>query len=391
MDKATFTPIVVRSVDTEFTSALSILQEEAENRLCSLRRIADSLKDSVDNMQQSGPFFNLALVEVRAKYIAAMKNIHSEVQKLLSQVAENGAAAEALHRGEIKTMQESLKRAVVSAPGPVSPATSANGEARRAMASVPAMSLSSASSAKASTVAGQEPAEARGATKSGTTAAPLGVWAGGSPVAKLALPAAGPQNRARIPIPVGMLSDADDSAPPAITLEAIVVPKELNTTREILSSVTGHELFYIPQWNHFAARVGGTVFHANVAHIYSRLGERRQGRNRARPERVRECDRASCGRRSCRYYHDPEGFPNSRDVRNFTAESFIYAPPTMSPRGTGILRRFGSASSLDIDIKLISPDEARLFVHQVSHDILCALILCKYVPGIKPPANSQRT
>jgi hypothetical protein len=360
--------IIVGSIDTELTKTLASLQVNAENGLDSLRRAVDALNDRVNGMQHAGPVFNLALVEIRAKYIAAMKNIHSELQKLLGRVAESGASAESLHRGEIKTMQESLKRAAVPVPGLASPAAHMSRTTLRTPTGVPAMEVSTAVGDMAELAARPN------------IAVPLGAWAGGNPTTRRALQGAGLQTRARVSIPVGT---SDDSAPEAITLEAVVVPKELDTAREILSLVTGHELFYIPQWNHFAARVGGLVFHANIAHIYSRLGDRRHGRSRARPEKVRECGRTHCGQRSCRYFHDPEKFPGSKDARNFTAESFIYAPPTMSPRGVGALRRFGSAGDLDIDLKLISSKEARLFVHQVSHDILCALILCKYVPGLK--------
>lgn len=368
------------------------LAAEAAGHTCALRRIVDALMEGVDGTRHPGPVFNLDLVETRAKYIAAMRRLHADLYKLAALAAKNGGAAELVHRTELKTLQESLKRAsagdgpkaegpaavLAREPAPATPRRPSNPEPRAAQ---------ERPAAGPEPVTAQErPAASPEPTASGivlslprTEGPKYGIWGGGaSTMAKLMAASQGagrpPPAAARASIAVGPA--AED---PAVTLDAILVPGGLSAPREILAAV-GPELHYIAQWGHFAVRVAGVVFHANAARIYGQLGPRR---TKMRPERVRECSRAACARpaarRACLYYHDPEAFPGSTDARNFTAESFVYSPPALSPRGAGLLRRFGSVDHMEADLRLVSREEARLYMHQVAFEILMALVLDKYV------------
>jgi len=181
----------------------------------------------------------------------------------------------------------------------------------------------------------------------------------------------------------------------AISLDAVLVPDELTDPREITAFVSTAELYYIRRWDHFAVRVGGVVFRGNVAKIYSgRAGSARGARGRA-AVRVAECrDRERCPRASCNYYHDPAwaprdppevsaaGWPKKPpDVRNFLAESWVYAPAGSRGGARHAARRFGSREALEADLLRVTPSAARLHLSQTAHDILCGLILAKYVLG----------
>jgi len=173
-----------------------------------------------------------------------------------------------------------------------------------------------------------------------------------------------------------------------ITVEAVVLPETLKKRSDIFAAVAPGGLYYVPHWNHFAARIGGCVFHANLGRIYR--GPRGAPRDAPRelPEYVKECRNACCkGREAgCRYYHDPEYYANSTDVRNFMADSWYYTSAA-APAHYGT-RRIGSASELEVDIRAISPEDARRFLHQTAHDVLCALILWQQV--IVPAVQENR-
>jgi hypothetical protein len=314
---------------------LPALAGEIDARLCSLNRVAELLRDLVESTRQEGPIFNLATFETRAGAISTMRQLYADLQKLTALVAKNGAAAEALHRAELRAAQEGLNRVQSPAGG-----------------SLDRLSVLAA-----------EPAPHR-----------EGDAAKKTPGA----PAAAPPSRRPVKVAGG------------ITVDAVVLPAALRASAEISAAMTSGDLHYIPYWNHFAVRIGGCVLHANLGHIYRGAPPRSAGPvARETPERVKECRRARCGGTGagCRYYHDPEEFAGSTDVRNFMADSWHYTPAAAPGRYGG--RGFGSAGDLEADIRTVSVDEARRFLHQTAHDVLCAAILWQHVvaPGRRKNAE----
>jgi hypothetical protein len=68
-------------------------------------------------------------------------------------------------------------------------------------------------------------------------------------------------------------------------------------------------------------------------------------------------------------------------VRNYIADSWVYAPVTTRYSARYGSRRIGSRDSLRGDLQEISASDARRHVAQTAHDILCSIILAKYVLG----------
>lgn len=160
------------------------------------------------------------------------------------------------------------------------------------------------------------------------------------------------------PVPTSMVSITDN-----IELAAIRVPTFDNVT-------TNGELYYVESCGHFAFRVAGVLFHAGVGDIYNTESE---------PIKIKECKYGDkCNRHDCTYYHDPIRCGNSRDIRNYVAASWLYAPPTSPLRTRKATRTFGSRQFLDSDISSVTGEECRRFMDQSSHDILCSLILSRY-------------
>ncbi len=124
------------------------------------------------------------------------------------------------------------------------------------------------------------------------------------------------------------------------------------------------ELYFVPNANHFAIIIAGMMYHGNIGTVYS---------DEKNPEKIRECKFASsCTKiNTCNFYHDPTKFHQSRDVRNFVANSFMYTSGSHRNRG----RRFGSLPNLDVDFPQISQDDVGRFSDQVMHDLLSSLIL----------------
>jgi len=170
-----------------------------------------------------------------------------------------------------------------------------------------------------------------------------------------------------------------------VSLDATIVPETAKTPRDVFAAVTTPELYYIPRWDHFAVRVGAVVFHGNVGHIYP------ASRGQRAPERVKECRRrGACpslqGGAPCSYYHDPvEAYADGgairqpQDVRNFIADSWVYSPATPRYGARYGSRRIGSRDALTSDLQEISAADARRFFAQTAHDILCSIVLAKYV------------
>ena len=140
----------------------------------------------------------------------------------------------------------------------------------------------------------------------------------------------------------------------------------------------GH-LYYVPAWNHFAFKFGTTVLHANIGVIIS-------SQYGGTPRRVRECNQSMCrGETACNYYHDPVTNRGSQDVRNYMADSRSYVPvvggnpdtPTRGRRHYGA-RRYGSLDYLMVDLQSMDSRDARKYMDEVAHDLLCALVMAKY-------------
>ncbi len=77
-------------------------------------------------------------------------------------------------------------------------------------------------------------------------------------------------------------------------------------------------------------------------------------------------------RKSCHFWHDPTK-TTSDDVMNFTAKSWMYEPETVGRR------RFGNHKTLDEDIAGLTSDDVTILTRQTMHDILCCIILQRYV------------
>jgi hypothetical protein len=108
--------------------------------------------------------------------------------------------------------------------------------------------------------------------------------------------------------------------------------------------------------------------HGNIGNIYH---------NRRDPERVKTCKfGGNCNKLdSCTYYHDPEMYPGRKDIRNYTANSWLYVEQSATNRDPSKIRRFGSRDNMDIDLANITSDEIERFSHQLFHDMLCLLVL----------------
>jgi hypothetical protein len=156
---------------------------------------------------------------------------------------------------------------------------------------------------------------------------------------------------------------------------------------EQLAAIPPGELFYIPDWDQFAVRIGSCVLRANIGQILSNCarGARRiEGPNTAcsaqraqtRECRKRVCQKVAAVRNNCHFYHDPALYEGSLDTRNYTADSWVYCGPC-EPTRYGC-RSVGTIEHLGTDVGLIGAEDARRFRDQASHDLLCALVLHRY-------------
>ena len=263
---------------------LEEIMEEADARLCSLRRLAGALAERA-GPRRAAP---RAAHDERAAALEALRLLHADLLRLAAAVAKSGAAEEA------------------RAPPPGRPRT----------------------------------------------------WA--KPGGWVEPPR--PQAAHRRAVAVGGSGAAVD---------AVVLPEALRGRAEVYAQVVPGELYYVPSWGHFAFRLGSCVFHGNVGQIYP------AGRGARAPQRLKDCRRPGCeAGGGCPYYHDPARFPGAADVRNYAASSWEYSPPA-APLRPG--RHFGSAPSLEADLRAAGAEEARCRLDQVAHDVLCALLLWRHV------------
>jgi len=150
-----------------------------------------------------------------------------------------------------------------------------------------------------------------------------------------------------------------------ISLPAVVV----HSFDEVLQN---GELYYVTSADHFAFKLAGKLFHGNIGEIFT---------DEKQPEKIKDCRFGiNCVKKNnCDYYHDPIKYPGSKDHRNFIASSWLYTPQNSIYRVYGRSRRFGSRSRLSSDLKELKDDEVEKFSDQVTHDVLCSLVLHRYI------------
>lgn len=167
-------------------------------------------------------------------------------------------------------------------------------------------------------------------------------------------------------------------APVAITnnikLDAVVISESLQTPKAIFDEIKGSHLYYIPQWNHFAVRINGEVFHGNVGNIYGRSST-------GLPTKIKDCRHGPhCATSECTYYHDPVGSRRkTHDIRNYLANGAYYIPPKDRYIARGKYRGLGSREHLDVDATDIEASELQCYKDKLMHDLLGVLAALKYI------------
>jgi len=138
----------------------------------------------------------------------------------------------------------------------------------------------------------------------------------------------------------------------------------------------GH-LYYDQRLQRFGLRINGVLLHGNIGIVYG--GE-------AIPEKIKDCKVcAMCDPATCTYYHDPMKCSSSSDTRNFIASSWLYSPCRSSRKDSGAyrVRKLSSRERLSADIPAIHPSEVPYYNEQLMHDILCGLVMNRYVPSAR--------
>lgn len=198
---------------------------------------------------------------------------------------------------------------------------------------------------------------------------------GGGPIVTPVSPAPDPPVSER-PAKPAMVEVAD-----GLCVEAMVLSEQCRTQKEVLEAIQGPMLCYVPAWGHFAVRIGGSLIHGNVGRILPV--------DARRPAGVQECRDKSCRKPGCAFYHNParSGLPDCTScapaadaplsIRNHLAHSFCYSSKLETPRRPVRFggRHFGSFDTLRADLGLLSDAEARRFLDQVGHDLVCAAVL----------------
>lgn len=314
--------------------------------LCSLHQAATALHEGVEATRRDpAHIVDLAQFESRARQIAALRHLHTELQGLVALVARYGSAADALHDEEIQAMQDYL-------------ATAGNFRARPE--------------------APPDPGPAPGVPWKDKTLTAR-VFCPATPAAARADEPAKRKRPAAVPRPPRKpFARQTVTLAGQVTLDAVIVPDALANPRDITDAVSTPELYFIPRWDHFAVRVGGVVFHGNIGTIYPAAGGKKAG---GPPRRVKECRLGSQCKAGCSYYHDPAEVAGSTDTRNFVADGWLYVPAVFHRGARYGSRRLGSRENLELDLQTISAADARRYVAQTAHDILCAVVLTKYVLG----------
>jgi hypothetical protein len=311
------------------------------------RGIADIATGADSRAPIAGPdVVDLRGIEVRAQRLQELRGVHNELSRLIALVAAYGRDMDGLQSQEIGRARERLDKVQEGATPPRGPPAGA------------AAAITAAAAAAITPAAGPAARENAWAIARSGARGPGGA-------APPAVPGLRPGT---MPIEIRGAG---------LSIPAIAVSSALKTPREILGAVGGGELYYIPQWGQFALRIGDCVIHANLGVVY--VSPPPNPAARKKPEYLKECSRPGCpgSGSGCRYYHDPETHPGSTDVRNFVADSWLYMPCEGKRLPAG--RHFGSLTSLKSDLLLMNPPDARRFLHQTMHDLLCSLVLWRYV------------
>lgn len=159
------------------------------------------------------------------------------------------------------------------------------------------------------------------------------------------------------------------------------------TRAEVSDQIRGPMLCYVPMWGHFAVRLGRHIIHGNVGRILAP--------GTKLPVGVKECARPECynvpgAAAECTYYHDPARMAVAAlatdepplTVRSYMADSFVYTPKIGRSRSRYGGRPIGDIDSLGADIRSASKAEARRFLSQVAHDLVCAVALLHLCPDV---------
>lgn len=162
-----------------------------------------------------------------------------------------------------------------------------------------------------------------------------------------------------------------------VAVPAVLLPPGCATVDAIRAAITTPELHYVPGWRQFAVRIGQHVIRGGLGRIYP------PGVNW--PVCVRECRPALCRGPACTYYHDPKtaaGGGAPAGARNFTAAGFMYVPAAAPVHRQYGGRRVGDRDSLLNDLRCLTAADARLFVAQVAHDVVCAAAVLHNRPDL---------
>ena len=270
----------------------------------------------------------LQRVVARKPLIARLRVLFGELSAVHAAAAAAGAAADAAVAADADLVLEQIGAA---------PRTAAGAAPRTAASAAPR------------TAAGAAPRTAASAPRTAASAAPR-TAAGAQPVGTVTVP--GTHMKVRAVVAATATTAAD--------------------VRAVAATAPG-ELVWVPAWSHFAFVVGGELFHAGLGRVYA--GRLADGET---PERVRACRHASvCTDATCRFYHDP-ATTGSRgcggdQVRNFIADSFLYAPLAGTARPHQ--RRVACQSALDYEARAVDAETSALLADQAAHDVIVALVV----------------
>lgn len=156
--------------------------------------------------------------------------------------------------------------------------------------------------------------------------------------------------------------EVEVSKPPSLTrihiTDRITIPAV--PIQDFTDVVSSGVLYYIESRDRFAVRLGGVLFSGNIGNIYETKGYK-----------TKECQYGeNCKSPRCSFYHPPHPSKVTREYRNFNASDWSYSETVRHSR-----RKFGSRKNVNTDIARVTQTDARLFMDQVMHDLLCAIII----------------
>jgi len=320
---------------------LESIMKDFDTRMGFIKKIVENLDQKVTGTKQEIPLINLTVMNERADNISILRYINGELNTLANHVANIGRAADLIHNEEIRMIRNGISRAALTASSKPSP-DRANQQANLQVF-------------QQATQQAAEPARDRALLENDND----DQW-----IQKIAIPHPKPKIIINVDSQAQMIPVA-----PNVKVSAHIIPAHLRG-KDLRDAIQPGKLYYIPQWNHFAVSIGGAFLHSGVGSIY-------RGRVDT-PSLIKDCWKAKCNRIDCRYYHDPELFPGSTDVRNYITDSWYYVPAFITIERTGA-RRIGDAENLETDLKSITVPDARRFVSGVMHDLICAIVVTQTV------------